>query len=262
MPSPFPGMNPYLEHPDVWHDFHDSVLPVIRGALAAKLAPAYVVKVEGRLVIHEWPGESGRTVGYADVAVNEDFGTRPSLDDGGLAMLTTPTRVRVEPTVEELTESFLEIRDTVGRDVITVIELLSPSNKYAGVDREAYLAKRNRILRSNVNFVEFDLLRGGQRMPVSGRPKGDYSILVSRAESRPDAELWGFSLRESLPMVPIPLRKGESNILLNLKSAIESTYDDAQYRHFIYRHDPQPTLTSEDAKWAAELLQSVGVTVN
>jgi hypothetical protein len=46
MPSPFPGMNPYLEQPDAWQDFHQGYIARARDALAAQVLPKYFVKLE------------------------------------------------------------------------------------------------------------------------------------------------------------------------------------------------------------------------
>jgi Protein of unknown function (DUF4058) len=102
---------------------------------------------------------------------------------------------------------FLEVRNSHGRDLVTVIELLSPSNKRAGDDREQYLAKRRELLRSPAHLVEIDLLRGWTPMPREGRPECDYSVMVSRAEKRRAADLWPIRLRDRMPMIPIPLTK-------------------------------------------------------
>src|SRR6202011_1559181 len=100
---------------------------------------------------------------------------------------------------------FLEVRDRQGRELVAVIELLSPSNKRPGEDREQYLAKRRELLRSPAHLVEIDLLRGGPPMPLEDRPVCDYSVLVSRAERRPVAAFWPLRLRDRLPVIPIPL---------------------------------------------------------
>jgi hypothetical protein len=71
---------------------------------------------------------------------------------------------------------FLEIRDRQSRELITVVELLSPANKRAGADREQYMAKREELLKSAAHFVEIDLLRGGRPMPLERRPRCDYQI--------------------------------------------------------------------------------------
>src|SRR5205807_8592511 len=102
--------------------------------------------------------------------------------------------------------AFVEIRDRVDRRLITVIELLSPTHRYAGPDREQYLAKRGQLLASGTHFVEIDLLRGGPRLPLKDLPECEYYVRVSRAEERPQAGLWPLRLRKRLPVIPIPLR--------------------------------------------------------
>ena len=87
-----------------------------------------------------------------------------------------------------------------------MIELLSPSNKRAGDDREQYLAKRRELLRTPAHLVEIDLLRGWTPMPQEGRPECDYSVMVSRAEKRRAADFWPIRLRDRLPVIPFPLR--------------------------------------------------------
>jgi hypothetical protein len=159
--------------------------------------------------------------------------------------------------VEEL--SFLEVRDRHNRQLITVLELLSPSNKRPGDDRRQYLLKRNQLLASSVNFVEIDLLRGWGRLPMQRAPACDYCILVSRAEERPDAGIWPVSLRDTLPVVPVPLRSGEADARLDLQAALHRIYDAAGYGYYAYEGQPEPPLSSTDAAWAQQCLVETGV---
>ena len=152
MPSPFPGMNPYLERASVWESFHPNLISAAHFHIAAQVLPRYIVQVETRLYIHEPPADRR----FGDAVDTE----------------------RVQ---------YLVIRDREGRDLVTVIELLSAANKYAGPDREQYLGKRNEILRSRAPLVEIDLLRGGPRMPPDDLPTCDYCAVVSRVEERPRA---------------------------------------------------------------------------
>ena len=163
MPSPFPGMNPYLEQVDVWQDFHNRFVPALGDALAARLGSDYVVKIEEHLFIHEPAAEQRFLLGRSDVSVAKRLPTRP--DTSGTATLTSPMMARL-PTVEFEKHLFLELRDRKNRDLITVLEMLSPANKKPGADREQYLAKRANLLRSTAHLVEIDLLRGGPRMPI------------------------------------------------------------------------------------------------
>jgi hypothetical protein len=148
------------------------------------------------------------------------------------------------------TLSFLEIRDRESRELVTVLELLSPANKYAGPDREQYLAKARLLQRSLVNLVEIDLLRGGQRMPWLDMPPCDYCVVVSRVEQRPKAGFWPIRLRDRLPEIPVPLRPGDSDARLDLQEVLHRIYDAAGYEYHIYSGPPEPLLSGEDANWA------------
>jgi hypothetical protein len=156
-----------------------------------------------------------------------------------------------EQDVEQV--PFLEVRDRQGRELVTVIELLSPSNKRSGDDREQYLAKRRELLRSPAHLVEIDLLRGWAPMPQEGRPECDYSVLVSRAEKRPAADFWPIRLRDPLPVIPIPLRPPDAAARVDLQEVLHRAYDGPGYEHFIYSTDPEPPLIPDDAAWARQL---------
>jgi hypothetical protein len=160
--------------------------------------------------------------------------------------------------VEEERLPYLEIIDRASRKVVTVVELLSPSNKQIKSDRDQYRAKVQRILASDVNFVEIDLLRGGPRMPWTHLPACDYYVIISRPEDReqdpPRAGLWPLRLREAIPSIRIPLRPGEEEPSLDIQAIIHHIYDAAGYGLFIYEGNPEPPLSPADAAWAAELL--------
>ena len=203
MPSPFPGMNPYLEQDDVWHDFHERFLPAAAEAIGAQVQPDYIVKIDEHIYVHELPLDTRRFLGRADVSVTP---TRPLADvPSAVGLLDAPAYIRL-PAVDVEHESFVEIRDRRSRELVCVLEVLSPSNKRRGPDRDQYLAKRRQILNSSAHLVEIDLLRGGEEMPAEDRPSCTYSVMVSRADDRPRAGFWSIGLRDSLPMIPIPLR--------------------------------------------------------
>lgn len=251
MPSPFPGMNPYLEQDTVWHDFHESVMPVVRETLAAQVRPHYIVKIDEHIYIHELSAESRLFLGRADVGVARSTGE----PRGGVALAAPqgPARVRL-PDVDIERISFLEIRDRESGRVITVLELLSPTNQQAGPDRDQYVGKRAHLLHSAVHFIEIDLLRGAPRMPMKDLPPCDYYVMVSRYEQRPDADLWPVGLRERLPVVPVPLERPHPDARLDLQQVLDRVYDAAGYEDYIYRGTPQPALRPEDEPWARQLL--------
>jgi hypothetical protein len=241
-------MNPYIEQERVWSDFHESFMPAARDALAAQVRPHFIAKINEHLFIHEMPEAPRRFVGRGAIGVTRTPSGAPG-SAPGTTVLGAPAQVRL-PALDVERLSFVEIRDRDGWQLVTVIELLSPSNKYAGPDRDQYLAKRQELLASATHLVEIDLLRGGPRMPMENLPACDYCVLVSRAPNRPDAGLWPIRLRERLPVVPIPLRPRHADAELDLQPLLDRIYDAAGYEDYLYRGQPQPQLNAEDAAWA------------
>ncbi len=192
MPSPFPGMNPYLERDVAWHDFHERFVILGAGIIGAQVRPHYIVKIDEHVYIHELGDESRRLVGRADLGLTP---TRvPTAPTPGVGLLEAPARIRL-PEVDVAREAYLEIRDRHAQELVAVLELLSPSNKRGGPDRDQYLAKRGQVLAGSAHLVEIDLLRGGEPMPSRDRPACTYSVLVSRVEERPLAGFWPLGLR-------------------------------------------------------------------
>lgn len=254
MPSPFPGMNPYLEQADVWHDFHQSFIPLIREILSAQVRPAYMVRVEEYLFIHELGELERDRIGRSDVSVTRN----PA--GGGVqtagALPAAPSRSRWTPPVDVERHSFVEVRDRHDRGLVTVIELLSPSNKRPGADRTQYLAKRRQLWHSPAHLVEIDLLRGYPRLPLDELPECDYSVMVSRAEKRPEVDLWPLRLRDRLPEIPVPLRPPDPDARLDLQAVLHRVYDAAGYEDYIYGTDPEPPLAAADVAWAQQFVPS------
>ncbi|WP_165229566.1 DUF4058 family protein [Aquisphaera insulae] len=256
MPSPFPGMNPYLERDIAWHDFHERFLIVGAAVIGAQVRPDYVVRVDDHLFVHEIPDEPRQAAGRADLSV-PSMG-QSDVSSGGAAVPDAPTRVRV-PVVDVAREAYLEILDRHSRDVVTVVELLSPSNKRRrGSDRSQYLAKRARVLASPSHLVEIDLLRGGEPMPGEDLPRCTYSVLVSRADDRPAAGFWPLGLADRLPVIPIPLRPPHADASLDLQGLLDRVYDEAGYEYDVYGGPPAPPLSAEEAAWAAPFLAAIG----
>lgn len=254
MPSPFPGMNPYLEQEEVWHDFHQSFMPAAREVLTAQLKPRYYVKVEVHLYIRELPAEQRRLVGRADGAVTHPNVSKKAGASAAVAIAPAPAYATVPTAIDIERDAYLEIHDGVTRQVVTVIELLSPSNKGFGADREQYLAKRLQVLNSSAHFVELDLLRGGPRLPLHGLPPCDYYAMVSRAEERPRAGVWPIRLPDLLPEIPIPVQAGEPDARLNLQEILHRVYDGAGYGDYIYSGTPRPPLAAQDVAWAQQFI--------
>lgn len=251
MPSPFPGMDPYLEQSDVWEDFHTRLIARIADSLAAQVGANYVVKVEVRLFLHERSAKERSYFATADIGVRDPGTTGKSASS---STIQSPMQLKM-PAVEIRKSRSIEIRDRKNRRVITVIELLSPSNKKSGPDRDDYLAKRREIIASlETNLVEIDLRRGGKRLSPPVLPACDYYALVVDKPRQYDLHFWPIGLRDRLPIVPIPLLDPDPPVKLNLKAIIDATYDAAKFGNYIYEGTPEPRLRPEDKAWAQKLL--------
>jgi len=259
MPSPFPGMDPYLEHPALWPDVHASLITALRDTLAPRLRPRYYVAVEERTYVLEVPDDVLLTA-RPDVSVIER--KRP-VPPGRVAEATTSAApITVElPLPEEVRETYLEVREPASGRVITVIELLSPTNKQPGTGRRLYEEKRLLMTISATHLVEIDLLRAGEPMTMRGDGrKAHYRILVSRANRRPLADLYAFNVRDPIPVFSLPLQPGDEEPLIDLGALLQQLYDRAGYDLRIdYRQEPVPPLEKEDAAWADALLRRAGL---
>jgi hypothetical protein len=252
MPSPFPGMNPYLEQDDLWQDFHQSFLPLVREVLSGQVRPAYMVPVEEYLFIHELAEDERRPFGRSAVSITRS--PAGNLQSTAGALPAAPARSHWTPAVDVERHSFVEVRSRHDRELITVIELLSPSNKRPGADRSQYLAKRRQLWHSSVHLVEIDLLRGHPRLPLDDLPECDYYAMVSRADLRPEVELWSLRLQNPLPVIPIPLRAPDPDARLDLQATLHRVYDAAGYEDYIYETDPQLPLSPDDVVWARQFV--------
>jgi hypothetical protein len=255
MPSPFPGMDPYIEPSGLWGDFHAGMNSAIRAELNARLPEGYVASHELFVWFHEPEAEERVWPLEPDVYLVEK--TAQGKKSGrAKATVTAPAKV-VLPSVERKKHRYIKIRDTQSRRVITVIEVLSPSNKKAGDDREAYLLKRGEDFVNRLNVVEIDLLRGGRRLPLGSSPPvlRDYYVLVSRSWEWPRADIWPFALRDPLPEIPIPLRADIPDVLLPLKKCVDRSYDEGRYDDQLDYTSPfTPQLRRPDGAWAKQLL--------
>jgi len=252
MPSPFPGMNPYLEQDDAWHDFHEKIIPAISERLVPQVRSKYIVKIDENVYVHQLPPESPRYLGRPDVFVAES-GAEVATARSGVALLAAPYEVEL-PAIDLEHLSFVEIRDRMNRQLVTAVEVLSPTNKQPGSGRDLYLAKRQYLQQSGVHLVEVDLIRAGRRMPMEPQRACDYSVLISRAEAWPRAGFWAIGLRERLPTIPVPLRSPDGDAQLDLQEILHHVYDVSGYEDFIYAGTPDPPLAPDDRAWAESLV--------
>jgi hypothetical protein len=248
--NPFPGMNPYLEQPELWYQIHNRLIIAIADELTPQIVPQYRVSIEERIYTTV---ETPLLVGIADVSVTSRSGNVATLSPETLAV---PTTVKV-PMSEEITERYLEIRSVPSKEVICVIEVLSPKNKRTGEGRTTYETKRQKILASATHLVEIDLLRGGEPIPlVDAAATSDYRVMVSRGYRRPYADLYAFSLRDPMPIFPIPLKENESEPSVNLQRSINNIYQRTRLDLEIdYSQPVRPKLSPEEMIWMKTILQ-------
>jgi Protein of unknown function (DUF4058) len=262
MPSPFPGMDPYLEG-YLWVDVHNALASKIRQQLAPKIQPGYTVRLEVYLVQDTAP-ETEIGILYPDVEVlrQKATGSNPtrssrSSDPGNLrvtsALLTLPLMPPIDVRITNV-----EIRDTASNTLVTSIEILSPVNKREpGIT--PYRQKRQRLHNANVHLLEIDLLRRGTRPFVHPRlPDVSYLVTLTRAQAK-EVEVWPIALPDALPVVPVPLRSPDADAPLDLATALRDIYDEAFYNLSIdyTQPPPKPTLTQDDLVWMNTLLAQV-----
>jgi hypothetical protein len=255
-------MDPWLEHPDFWPDVHNSLIVSIRDTLTPLVIPRYFVRVESRMTV--LTGEDFDQLYRPDVAVRTDDLAFPARETGTAvieAVEAQPYRVLVRLEEDEIEECFLTIQELPERKLVTAIEVLSPTNKRTKRARQEYLDKRSDLMRSGVNLVEIDLLRSGQRMPLNNAPPPtDYRVLVYRPRPNKIAEVFGFSYKDPIPSISIPLLRGEAEPTLDLNAVLHALIDRARYDLTIdYRQPPSPRLRKEDEAWAQSIIAQASV---
>ncbi len=250
MAPKFPGMNPYLENPSLWSEVHYWLIAGLARSLNPLLLPKYRAAVEKRVYL------DAVLIGIPDTSVLQQ---KPEIKSSSVitTVLNKPIQVTL-PLTEEINEYYLEIREVPNKRVITAIEILSPKNKQAGVGRNKYLKKRQKVLNSATHLVEIDLLRAGKFMPMIQSIQSDYRILISRANLRPEAELYPFNIQESIPQFLLPLQLGDREPIINLSDILEQVYQEAALESTIdYSVPPVPPLNESDFSWLQSLIEQI-----
>ena len=249
MHSPFPGMDPYLEG-YLWADVHHRLATKISQLLASQIQPNYVARLEIS-VIEDETFESEIGVMYPDIEI---IRTHPEPVGAGIVLEPVATIAPLTISVPQVKLVTVEIRDTAKNRLVTSIEILSPVNKRAP-NLAKYRAKRDRLKQAEVHLLELDLLRRGTRVWQSSRiPKTDYIIALTRATAYM-MEMWPLSLKDNLPILPVPLRYPDKDALLDLGRALIEVYDEAYYHLSIdyQAKPPPPTITEADMAWIRTL---------
>lgn len=264
MSSPFPGMDPYLEG-EMWQEFHDRLAHQISAQLMPLLRPKYVALLAKRYVVDYstlslFDVLRDRVI-YPDVHVVQPPGaaaaTGPS--SGGVAI--------AEPAVEfpslypaDMPLLRVEIRDVAERRLVTMIEILSPANKYGKGMRE-YAARRLELMRTETHLLEIDLLRQGTRVQLTREPPpAPYYIYLSRADRRPLTQVWPLPLRQPLPAVPVPLLPPDPDVPLDMQAAVQACFDLVGYERLLdyASPPPPPDLSAADTAWVDEVVRAAG----
>lgn len=254
MPSPFPGMDPYLEQSGAWGDFHHEFISCLRAAIASRLPEIYDARIEERVTLVQSFDESRQSF-EPDVMLSRrrEAADHRAKAPAGPALLEPVTIPLVIP--EKQRQSYIEIYDAPDQALITVIEVLSPTNKQPK-GRDEYLMKRDAILSEDVHLVELDLLVNGQRLPTAEPlPPGDYYAFVARHECRPLCDVYHWSVRQPLPAAPIPLKAPDADIIVDLQPVFDEAFSRGRYdRRLRYGAPPRSRLSRADREWAAQLV--------
>ena len=247
--TPFPGMDPFIEGFS-FHDFHHSIIHEIKRLIFPQLSDAYALKTEGYIYTYEKKDSEGKAY-YPDLGLFESGGD--VFEEPESAYATKP--IFTPPTTKISSLSTVDIRlprlEIIGRGdskLITVIEVLSPINKRQPA-RDAYLEKFKKLQGNNVHVLEIDLLRRGKR--AFDHPIGetaDYFVRLARADER-EMSIWAMTIRDGLPVVPVPLLPSDNDLVLDLGAAMSSTFEVCRFQYDLkYKEDPPPPVFSEDDK--------------
>ncbi len=262
MPSPFPGMDPYLEG-SLWTSVHTALAVQLVHVLNPLLLPRYFAFASRRMVL-EMPQEPDIAIGdvYPDVAVlrARPKDERASPPVAGGSAIAAPVRM-VSLLPSRVPHVTVEIRDVENRQLVTVIEILSPTNKRKGRGFNEYQRRREQILLGAVHLMEIDWLHQGRRIPLKGElPPTPYFVFLTRTWDFPITETWPIAIDQPLPVVPVPLREGEESIAIDLGQALTRVYDDCCFRQVIdYARPPEVRLPAEEAAWVDAHLRSAGL---
>ena len=248
MPSPFPGMDPYLERPDRWSGVHAGLIAAMREALARQVAPRFFVDSEDNVYVLGLD-DPARTFMRPDLYMVETAAAGSSARPRG--QIAAPLVLDL-PAPIEVRAPYLTIIDTIDRQVVTTIELLSPINKTPGSSgRHDFLRKRDQILSSGTHWLEIDLLRSGAR-PSNIPPWAEYAAALHRAGAE-RMEVWPMTLRAPLPTIAVPLHPPFDDVPLDLQEVVETVYERYRYDAVLdYTAEPPAPIREADAAWAHE----------
>jgi hypothetical protein len=268
MKSPFPGMDPFIEASGLWPDFHGHLVHKIAEKIADALPPRYFVRTAERayLILVEEEGKVEHAF-LPDVSISTPRANKQSKKVTRKPSGSAVAEVENDPEPfilrafieEEHRETFLEIYEAVqDQRLVTSVEVLSPSNKKKDSEgRHLYLRKRQSHLLGDVNLIEIDLLRGGERMPMLDQwPDSPFTLMVAKARKPQLCRVWPAHFHKRLPVIPVPLLKPDAELKLDLQPLIDEIYLRYRYGPSIdYSQQLAPPLISEHKVWLDKLLK-------
>lgn len=264
MAGPFPGMDPYLELPEFWRDFHSAFIPALRAQLTRILPAGFAAYIEERIYVI-----TPELLFVPDVVITKRDKPIAS-GSAGSALLerVADGSEMISFLPDRALELYIEVRRAGGRrgEVIAAIALLSPTNKQqVGHGRDEYRAKQGELIESQAHLVEIDLLRGGihtvaaPRDVVLQKGRWDHIVSLHRAGDYNTFEVWRNLLTDRLPRIKVPLVDGHHDAVLDLQEALDTVYDSAPYEHEINYHlEPEPPLSEDYRAWSDALLREKG----
>jgi hypothetical protein len=247
MPRRFPGMDPYLEDPAFWPEFHAKFINYWQEAIADVLPDDYEATLGERVYLTEHDPDTRRLI-YPDVSMSQapDRASAVPREPAALALIEPVTIPLV--LLDGPRETYIEILQRPERSLVAVLELLSPANKDSP-NRVDYLSKRNALLHQNVHLVELDLLLGGKSLPM-GRPlpDADYFYFLSRAPERPNCKVYAWRLADPLPTLPVPLHEPDADVQVDLAAVFALTYERGRYGRRVDYAKPCPAPLRDDRR--------------
>lgn len=264
MPSPFPGMDPFLESGERFWMFRKSFVCCLLEQLQGRLPADYSVSLEERTYIEAAEDPPSRRVAVPDLSVKSSEGIATGTALATLDVAEEPLWLAFDE--EETTETYLNIYQ--GRQpnerLVTTIELLSPANKAEGSrGRDLYIRKQQDLVAAGVHLVEIDLLCAGRHATaipesyvrnLAGNPTYHISI---REFHRPDRiGIYAIPLRNSLPAIRIPLLPGDGTVQADLQPLMNRAWDAGPFRKRVrYNVEECPPLLSDDERaWVSECI--------
>ena len=260
MPSPFPGMDPWLEDGEHFPDLHDSLLSLLREAINAGLPSGYRARLKNRI----WVDDETRREPDVSVLGPKEF---PLSSNGGVQIYSGLKLIAI--TLDDPhEENYLEIISDQGRRLVTAIEILSPSNKTAGGGgKTSYLNRQEELFKGGVNSVEIDLLIAGRHVTNANRSAlkkqfghYDYHICVQIPQPRLRQYAAGLWLDQPLPTIGIPLDDQVPAVDIALQPLLDRAYETGRYAEAIQYAEPCPASLSDEQRNRAErILQERGL---